>query len=248
MSVPFRKTLLQGGGSIERRTFLRCAVSTSGVALLGSLSGCASPKAIGLNLKLRFTTNCDGVELRHSGVWRMDWIQRTSFPNPGDMVVEEVSGDAIPIVLPNGQSVFAVLAWGQGEVPPTRLFPWEVTRLLATGYQVDMNWLGGDCPGLRTLAEEAPTAPIDAPPAFWPAFAAFWDPMVPGTAHQVDPGNLSRLAGAPCKIEQVTVQVVEEAVDRRIEQSLPWLKDRHAVEGLLSESGDMDLRPKHFSK
>jgi hypothetical protein len=141
---------------------------------------------------------------------------------PGPQTDAHLSGEAIPIDLPNGQTLFAV-SYGPGGHPMLFL-PGEVFGRLVntpnfeeggrTFYNLERQ--------VDFLMSTKPTAELTEDQL--PLLVRFRDVARPMSVEAVDPEDMPQVFGPGYRLRRVTMQVTDEPVSRGIERRLPWLK------------------------
>jgi len=248
-NLPIRRGSV--AGFVHRRGVVRGLAVAAGLALGSALAGCGSTAKIVAGIKLTFVLSEDGVRSTHVGVWRMTRQSVTAFPNPGSSIAVSWEGDAIPMHLKAGGTVFALLASAEGKVSSAairRLWDWDCIEVLAAGYGVNLGWTDNDSPGWRQLIAEAPTSPIEVSVKDYPTLLFFADPLRPETGRVVDPRNLVNAGEPDVRVDSLHLQVVDEPVGRGIQQHLPWLRSSKRSLSDLPAWNDFRRHPEYFSR
>ena len=163
-----------------------------------------------------------------SGVIKVRSVDKgKGFPGPEAGGLDQtVIGEAVPIALPHGATIFALLTRPGDEQYAARL----MTRLYPE--------IGGSRSFdefLRSLSTRraktdlprfvAPVAPDLGPQPFWPMFVTFDDHRRPGTVREIDPTGFSLPGGGHAVVKDITVEITDERPTFQIERFLPWIDD-----------------------
>lgn len=153
-----------------------------------------------------------------SGVFRASVAKNpTLSPDEADWSIG-LRGEAVPIDLPGGETVYALLR--PAEDPSTR----ELLSLINAA--LDPEFRGGPEGHYETAVRlSAPGAigrSVILPTGAYPLFVTFENPADPRTVRTVDAGNLGiRRSGN--RIVRISLIVTDEPITSSLEERLPWL-------------------------
>lgn len=139
---------------------------------------------------------------------------------PGPQTDAHLTGEAIPISLPNGETLFAVL---RGPGTDLLNLSRQAFRPLVDTPEFKQNGrtyydLGKQN---RFLISSKPSAELSMDQV--PLLVRFRDMRDPLTVEKVDPADLPRRFGAGYRLRRVTVAITDEPITRGIEKHLPWI-------------------------
>lgn len=203
-----RRSLLQFGGA-----------SLTAMAL----TGCSAQ----YKLRYRLTVVVDGPygEQVGSGVYGLKLGHTSTFPNPGGMSYDVVSGDAFPVQLGNGKSVFVLLCGhngGRAFGDLEDLEGWVGARYLTMTYGDGSSWENGRDKTWEHLETIHEGDPIEIPITEMPAIAYFGDPLQPDTGVILAPQDLSSVGGVGCSVKRCEMRLTSAPITRGIDKYLPW--------------------------
>ena len=221
-------------------------------AIAFGVSGCDARHKISANVKLTFTMRFGDKLIHQAGIWQMNYVKVSAFPNPGFSYYWVPSGDAICIYASRTVKIFAIMMYARGDIVPAtipHLEDWDCGEALEAGYGVSLDWVGEDCPGLRALITSAPTKPVPVPVSSFPTLIAFTDSARAETGAAIDPrDDFSRFGAADARVERLEIQLVNEPVERDAVAQLPWLRSsRRDVAGDPPWT-DFARHPEYFSR
>jgi hypothetical protein len=124
-------------------------------------------------------------------------------------------GEAVAVDLPNGQTLFALLTGGDGDV--------DYASRIADRSGI---WSANKSTSIGPVTEVWPTAPKTEGMAFTspiPMLVTFKDIRDPKSVIRVNPDDLAVTFGAGIKLRAITVQVTDEPVIKGIAKRLAWL-------------------------
>jgi hypothetical protein len=198
---------------------MRTGAGLVGVALL---AGCGLGEQ-SYDLRYRLTIEVDTPQGLRTG---SGVIERSTILTPvwgvGPQTDGRVRGEAIPIDLPNGQTIFALLG-GPGKANyawdlPGRLFLKSITKREFRGkgrtfydLKKQNDFLMATKPGATLTGDDLPL------------LVRFKDIGDPLSVESVDPGNFAQSLGNGYSLRRVTLRVTDEPVTSGIIKRLPWL-------------------------
>ena len=139
---------------------------------------------------------------------------------PGPQTILHLNGEAVPVDLPNGETLFAVLHGGRDLTTlPRRTFAPLINvpafeRGGRTHYDVEKqtDFVMSAKPAAEVAGDEIPL------------LVRFGDLRDPLTVEEVDPRDLAAVFGPGYRLRRVTIQVTDAPVTRAIATRLPWLE------------------------
>lgn len=185
------------------------ALLSGGLAAL--LGGCGS------NERLRYKTTVEidtpeGVRIG-SAVREIVATNPPSAPMLGeDRGSIQVHGQAVAVDLPNGQTLFALLAGGDGNVDYAGRYTWYLFRD-TEGFTTD---------GAIELWPKLPPARLKSIDSL-PMLVVFRDLNDPRSIERVDPNNLAAHFGDGVSLRRIWLGRSSEKVTEGITERLPWL-------------------------
>lgn len=195
-----------------------------------SLTGCG---LFGNSIRYRYrlTVEVDTPQglKRGSGVIQVDTSKSEGLE--GSHIDSRVTGDAVAVDLPGGQTLFALLDKAHdvvacGVIPPGRA---KAQAAAAAGNYDPNEWREEiedikARSGVCDLPRLGPSPfPNDGMVNQWPSLVHFRDIHDPRTLERVDPDDAAATFGAGVRIRRITVQMTNDPVTTGIEKRLPWL-------------------------
>lgn len=134
-----------------------------------------------------------------------------------------VTGEAVAVDLPNGQTLFALLGGKQvgaiyKQLPPSDGGWYQRTKQLKS--QTGVFDVPREGPTVWTRRQSHPKME-----SWWPILVHFRDIRDPKSVEQVDPDNAAASLGAGVRIRRITVEITDDDVTSGIEKRLGWLPD-----------------------
>jgi hypothetical protein len=123
-----------------------------------------------------------------------------------------VIGEALPVDLPDGRTLFVLLAKSEEGMPPEYIAPDKVVRPDERKEYAQM---------ARLLAEGGRKAVLD--PSEYPLLARFRDVRRPGSIERIHPDSLEQAFGPGIRIRRIVIESTNEPITRGIKVRLPWL-------------------------
>lgn len=198
-----------------------------GVILSMSVAGCSRALP---TYRYRMTVDVqtpEGVKHGSSVIEIRNVDKGRGFPGPEAGGIDQtVVGEAVPISLPHGATIYALLTRPGDEQYAARL----MTRLHS-----DLSRSRPFDEFLRQLPTRRaetnlprlidPVAPDRGPQPFWPMFVTFVDNRRPGTVREIDPTGFSLPDGEKVFVRNITVQMTDDRPAFQISRFLPWVDD-----------------------
>lgn len=195
-----------------------------------SLTGCGMIGS-SISYRYRMTVEVDTPEglKRGSSIIEVDtWHSRGL---EGTHLDVRVTGDAVAVDLPGGDTLLALLDRATevadcGIIPPRRE---SAQAAAAAGHDDPNEWREEILdlkarPGICELPRMGPSPfPTDGMVNQWPTLVHFRDLRDPHTLEPVDPDNPAATLGANVRIRRIIVQITNDAVTTGLEKRLPWL-------------------------
>ena len=126
-----------------------------------------------------------------------------------------VKGEAVPVDLPNGRTLFALLK----TVNPMREDLAQMSMVaLDPAFNNDIVESAG-----RISQNSGVRANADVPPSDYPLLVMFRDIVDPKSVERVDPADLASAFGPGVRLKRLTVEVTDDDVTMGIEKRLGWL-------------------------
>ncbi|HEY0312885.1 MAG TPA: hypothetical protein VGC56_10370 [Allosphingosinicella sp.] len=185
------------------------------------LSGCGLA-GNSISYRYRMTVEVDTPEglKRGSSVIQVDESKGTGLG--GSHIEARVTGDAVVVDLPGGQTLFALLDravkianCGAPPEPPGPNDPdqWRkiVEKIKARPGTCDLPRMALSPFGVNEMENQ------------WPTLVRFGDVHDPRTLERVDPDNAEAALGSGVRITRITVQMTNDPVTTGIEKRLGWL-------------------------
>jgi hypothetical protein len=209
-----------GGKMIQRRD------------LLSMLAGCASALLIGCSKRLptyryRLTVEVDTPQglRRGSSVIEVRTVDQIAFPGPEAGIARtSVTGEAVAVDLPGGQTLFALLRNDAHSSNFPSQVIWEAYPPLVTPDAASALRALLKQDGLRVLA-----------PRSYPTLARFRDIRNSASVVRVNPADLAASFGNNTRLRRITIELTDAAVSEGIRKKLVWL----------SEFPEPSLKPGH---
>lgn len=228
------------------KDFSRRAFLSAGAVLATGLSGCSRRVDQTVRLKLLFEVETPQGKSFPSGIWQFDATKVSAMP--GTRIVDYLRGQAIPVLIEDDQSVFAMTVWnGLGLPNPTisSLYQWDGVHVLGRVSDIDISWVDRSSPGLEAAKSRAPTEPVSVPPDLFPAFAMFTNPADPASGRLVKPEAIFTAKGDPVSVK-LKIQIVHEPPTTGIEAHLPWLREKRGNHSRELSSNSFASHPDYF--
>jgi hypothetical protein len=210
---------------LTRRTILG-GMAAGGVV---ALTGCG---LLGNSIRYRYrlTVEVDTPEGLKSGSSVIQVDTSKSSGLEGSHIDTRVTGDAVAVDLPGGETLFALLDKAQnvvacGTLPPGR----KNAQAAAAGHYDPDEWREEiedikARPGTCDLPRMGPSPfPNDPMIDQWPTLVHFRDIRDPRTLERVNPDNPAATLGPGIRIRRIIVQMTDDPVTTGIEKKLPWL-------------------------
>jgi hypothetical protein len=148
-------------------------------------------------------------------------VRQVSFhPRPEGVYSARVTGEAVAVDLPDGQTLFALLAdRGGNQNYAAWIAGWALKAALKPG-GANADYEAG------RFAELYPTQPRTASPigqTSVPMLVRFRDPADPKSIERIDPDELSASFGAGVRLKRITVEITRDRVTSGIALRLPWV-------------------------
>ena len=144
------------------------------------------------------------------------------------------SGEAIPLDLPNGRTVFALLDLRGADQEPAGAVSMMVQHALWRRYGYPH--FAKDSPGKHVDYLKAHyrnvTTRLDCEPQSvndvgeCPLLVSFLDPRKPSTVFALDPNNLDAVLGHGYSLRSFFVQITDDPPSRQLGDRLPWLEGK----------------------
>lgn len=246
MSSALIKPALLAAGGDASKGFSRRALLSAGAVLATGLSGCSRRVDQTVRLKLLFEVETPQGKSFPSGVWQFDATKVPALPDTS--IVQYLKGQAIPVLIEDGQSFFAMTVWnGLGLPNPTisDLYRWDGVHVLGRVSDIDISWVDRGSPGVEAAKSRAPTEPVSVPPDLFPAFAMFTNPADPASGRLVKPEEIFTAKGDPVSVK-LKIQIVHEPPTTGIETHLPWLGEKRGRQGRELGSDSFASHPDYF--
>lgn len=189
-----------------------------------ALSACSAQYR--LRYRLTVVVDTPPGERFGSGVYQLKIGNTTTFPTPGSTLTVQFKGDAFPIRLEGGRSIYVLLYADFSDFPLSDLkamYAWNHTRYLLMGHTETNDWKGGRNRSWEQLAAIQEGEPIDIPLAEMPALAYFADPTQPDSGVLLAPNDLSLACGPGCAVKRCEMRLTSAPVTRGIAKDLPWV-------------------------
>jgi hypothetical protein len=199
-----------GGKMIQRRD------------LLSMLAGGASALLIGCSKRLptyryRLTVEVDtprGLR-RGSSVIEVRTVDQVAFPGPeAGGIRSSVTGEAVAVDLPGGQTLFALL---RDNTPNSEMF---ASRAALWAYAPR---IPPDTAIASVLAQQ--TGIRELPKQYYPVLVHFRDIRDSASVTRVDPADLAANFGEGFAIRRITIEMTDDPVSAGIRKRLLWLSD-----------------------
>jgi hypothetical protein len=204
--------------TLSRRRMLQVAAADA------TLAGCdlLSPQ---YKFRYRLTVTVqtpDGVQTGN-GVYQVVAGTAGQFPNPGTSAYSRTSGDAFPVNLGNGKSIYVLMTGRDRSYAINNiegLRAWDSTRLIIMNYDEDgvsrnpLRW--------ESLAKIKEGDQFEVPIDEMPALAYFADRLRPESGAVLDPHDLAIACGPGCRVLRCEIRVTSAPVTRGIKAKLPW--------------------------
>jgi hypothetical protein len=161
--------------------------------------------------------------------------------NPANFGLDwRVSGEAVTVDLPGGQTLFALLR-SDGSVDwASYVFVYLALDQFAEN-AADISSKVLEVEGVRTLPRMwSPVAHLDERSAY-PMFVTFGDLADPTSVARADPDDLAATFGEGVALRRITVELTDDPVSSGIEERLGWLGE------FLEPSLKPDHGPRDFS-
>lgn len=246
MSSALIKPALLAAVGDASKGFSRRALLSAGAVLATGLSGCSRRVDQTVRLKLLFEVETPQGKSFPSGVWQFDATEVPAMP--GSRISRYLRGQAIPVLIEDDQSVFAMTVWnGLGLPNPTisSLYQWDGVHVLGRVSDIDISWVDRSSPGLEAAKSRAPTEPVSVPPDLFPAFAMFTNPADPASGRLVKPEEIFTAKGDPVSVK-LKIQIVHEPPTTGIEAHLPWLREKRGNHSRELSSNSFASHPDYF--
>lgn len=246
LSSALTKSAVFTTASEASKCFSRRAVLSAGALLATGLSGCSRRVDQTVRLKLLFEVETPQGKSFPSGVWQFDATEVPAMP--GSRINRYLIGQAIPVLIEDGQSVFAMTVWnGIGLPNPTisSLYEWDGVHVLGRVSDIDISWVDRSSPGVEAAKSRAPTELVTVPPDLFPAFAMFTNPADPASGRLVKPEAIFTAKGDPVSVK-LKIQIVHEPPTTGIEAHLPWLREKRGRNSRDLGSDSFASHPDYF--
>lgn len=196
-----------------RRDCLKLVAGGAGMTTLGGCTWLFTKQTV----RYRITVIVDTPKGPASGsaVWQVKFIEA-----PAGLPWTETKGDAFPIDLPDGQTIFALIA---GDRPnPYNL----IDRIIIDRIKdIGPSWWQKDYDEIAERWKVWPDSwaiPLDDTHDH-PSLARFRDVRNPGTMEFLDRRDLSAVMGPGISLRGMNVEITRDPVSTGIEKRLPWL-------------------------
>ena len=168
----------------------------------------------------------------------------TRFPGPEAASLKTyVTGEAVAVDLPGGQTVFALLRTPEREDGAGSYALAAFAPNLPDVHRADWR------ERVRVLKQQDGSAIL--PRDQYPMFVSFRDIRNPQTVEQVPPERLIPGADAAVSVRRVIIQITTDNVTRTIEDKLPWLRSlngRYLHGGTSARGAPLGLHAGNFSQ
>lgn len=171
----------------------------------------------------------------------------------GGSVVTNITGEAVPVDLPNGTTMFAVLDRVSG-IAGDAIYPHLPEVSIKSRWTHDVRLMKR-----QTATYELPRSgrtPLSASwthpeiEGKWPMLVYFRDIRDPKSVERVDPANASAVLGPGVSIRRIIVQITHDPVTTGVVRRLPWLKslEHGGWLGGVERRADGRLLPTDYSR
>lgn len=174
------------------------------------------------NQKLTVTVMTPKGEVSGSSVVGVSWKKNLFSGGWGGALFHlTLRGEATTIDLGGGQFLFAILGYQDSQEPNnTGIIPLKLFRQRLPLESADDYWSADTFKRVQAARGRGPAA---LPQTLYPRFLRFRDIRDPTTVELVDPNDLAKSFGPGVRLERVTIEITDDAVTRRIRNTLPWL-------------------------
>ena len=218
------------GGSFGRRGFASLLLGSAAMLALASCSKIEPTETLRFRLKVDVDTP-EGLKSGYS-VWEYTVTKVVTGFSPHST---EYRGEAVPVDLPGGRTLFALLISGDGQSDYPR-YVIEDHLGQMPGYDADYRsaflkyfpeWRRSKeswtVPSSYYPARHAGEKPMSA----YPMLVTFGDIKDATSVKRVDPQDLSASFGAGVKLKAITVEITDDPVTTGIRKRLGWLVDKN---------------------
>ncbi len=201
-----------------------------GLFTAANLASCSPGPTYSFNFRTVVTVTLRESQFVGEGVQACRAYLAYAFPNPGTNAMGGLYGEAVPVELPAGRILFALLNRFDSMGNSGYLERWRPEDILAGHYGVRLDWTDSNNDGMAFLGKIGQGEIIHLSRDQFPTFATFDNPSDPATAKLVDPDTLNGLGpGGIGRVESVTIQLTGDVITRESSRLLPMLRGRGAT-------------------
>lgn len=203
---------------LDRRDLLRMA-SLSAFGLVG----CAKSLPT-IHYRLSVTVASPKGQATGASVAAVTSVYSSAFPGPETQGLRfQEEGEATPVKLPDGQYIFVLLKWNRASIGAMHMLMDSYgLSSLDLHHQVSGDVFQFQMDEVERLAGMRGVKPVKAD--LYPVIGYFEDINEPTSFHSQEASKLSGLLSG-CRVEGMTVEIVNADLTDQIFNILPWMKD-----------------------
>lgn len=189
------------------------------------LSGCAISEDKATDYRYRLTVEVDtpeGVRTGSSVIEVQQTLVRAGGSPANQAVDRRVRGEAVPVDLPGGKTLFALLRSDSNVDWASYVFVYLAPQKKGEPFADQLDDVL-EVKGEQVLPRMWPPVAFLKERSAYPMLVTFGDLADPTSVAEVDPDDLAATFGEGVKLKRITVELTDDPVTTGIEQRLGWM-------------------------